>query len=108
MAAFPDHFSGYGIPDFSHAVSDMPVGIRDREGQGEPFLLYPNPARRETMVVLQSSGRVEVYDLKGGRVFFREVDNTTGQVKLPLLPAGVYLVRVSTACGIECRKLVVD
>ena len=108
LAAFPDHFSGYGIPDFSHAVSGMPVGIGNGEGQGEPFLLYPNPARREAMVVLQSSGRVEVYDLKGGRVFFREVDNMTVQVKLPLLPAGVYLVRVSTARGIECRKLVVD
>lgn len=108
LAAFPDHFSGYGIPDFSHAVSGMPVGIGNGEGQGEPFLLYPNPARREAMVVLQSAGRVEVYDLKGGRVFFREVDNMTGQVKLPLLPAGVYLVRVSTARGIECRKLVVD
>ena len=108
LAAFPDHFGGYGIPDFSHAVSGMPVGIGNGEGQGEPFLLYPNPARREAMVVLQSAGRVEVYDLKGGRVFFREVDNMTGQVKLPLLPAGVYLVRVSTARGIECRKLVVD
>lgn len=108
LAAFPDRLSGYGIPDFSHAVNGLPVGILDGEGQGEPFLLYPNPARWGATVVLQSAGRVEVYDLKGARVFCHEVDGMTELVKLPLLPAGVYLVRVSTSSGIECRKLVVN
>lgn len=108
MGLFPDCFSGYGISDFSHAVSSQPVGIPDGDGQGAMFLLYPNPTRQEAMVVLPSAGRVEVYDLKGERVFCHEVDGMTGQVKLPLLPAGVYLVRVSSSSGINCRKLVVN
>lgn len=105
LADIPDRYSGYGIPDFSRAVG-LPLGIEKTEQK--TALIYPNPTRQGATVVLPSKGRVEVYDLMGRRVFNDETDDVTRKVSLPILPVGIYLVRVSTASGFYCRKLVVE
>ena len=105
LADSPDRYSGYGIPDFSRAVGQS-LGIGKTE-QGT-VLIYPNPTRQGATIVLPSKGRVEVYDLMGRRVFNDETDDVTRKVSLPILPVGIYLVRMSTASGFYCRKLVVE
>lgn len=67
---------------------------------GESLLqLYPNPVRN-TLTIKNSftSGTVYLYDVNGSRVFSQKIsggNNSNGvSIKLPGLPAGVYVVKL--------------
>ena len=90
--------------------------IVDSTGIASPQLLeryinvVPNPAA-DKVQVLSSFGlrEVEVYDAAGTRVLLRRrLTGYTADLDVSALPAGAYLVRVTTPGGTVTKKLIVQ
>ena len=89
--------------------------INDTTGIASPQLLgryvsvVPNPAAERVQVVSSFGLReVEVYDAAGTRVLRRRLTGYTADLDVSALPAGAYLVRVTTLSGTVTKKLVVQ
>ncbi|RYY38278.1 MAG: T9SS type A sorting domain-containing protein [Chitinophagaceae bacterium] len=77
-----------------------------------PVLLFPNPVPTGRSITLLSSdpGRysVQVIDMQGRKLYERSINGLNNGLLLPVLPAGVYVVRVTSESGVlDTRKVVV-
>jgi len=83
--------------DGSADLSKIALVIFDKESQ---LLLFPNPAKEElTIRNTVTSGTVYLYDINGKQVLSQKINSNNSQgVKLRLtgLPAGMYVVKLST------------
>ena len=74
---------------------EMPTGLNDLKGDTDKFL-YPNPV--DDWLTLPCKGentRVEIYDLKGTRLFSGSLSgNDACQLNVSFLSTGVYMVNV--------------
>lgn len=69
------------------------------EKNSQEILVYPNPASDEITIELQGINEkrdLQVIDLSG-RVLFRGTMNSRQKVSIAHLPAGTYLIRISTS-----------
>jgi len=90
------------------ASTDLDVGLNEQKND-EGIRLFPNPA--ENSFTVRASGsetilEVSVYDGLGA---LRLVSDATGKdipIDISGLPAGVYLVRVSTPVSVSIQKLI--
>ena len=107
FSSIPSQLCGYGIPDFSRALLSQPVGIAQAGADEGGVCLFPNPAPKGAKVEVScdvTPAWVEVYDVMGRKLFHSRTEGQTTQVALPVLPSGVYVVRVAAAEG-SCRLL---
>ena len=103
------------VPPYSDTTG-VDTTIVDTTGIVSPQLLeryinvVPNPAT-DKVQVLSSFGlrEVEVYDAAGTRVLLRRrLTGYTADLDVSALPAGAYLVRVTTPGGTVTKKLIVQ
>ncbi len=94
-------FTGFGgstSGDFEFTKEKVSsVGIGEQEGSF--FSVYPNPAREQLNIVLDTQEQVEValYSLSGQRVYSEALNQTgfrTEQLTLPTLTSGLYILQV--------------
>jgi len=82
--------------DASWVAMDIPTGLAGSEGNSIK-LLYPNPVG--DLLTLPCNGenvRVEIYDLKGARLFSGLLsDKDACRLNVSFLNAGIYMVTVS-------------
>jgi hypothetical protein len=86
-----------------------------RVSEEAPFFLYPNPVRDRFAVsglTADEPFRVTITDLTGRVVFDRQLVPSGTDAELPLdraaIPAGVYLVNLSTESRREMRRIILD
>lgn len=112
LSAFPDRYSGYGIPDFSRALQGYPVGISDVvEDLPSPQLsVYPNPSRGPITIEVSTpdGGTVALYNMLGQLVWQTSLPSAasgphTVSCNLPL-SAGIYWVTLRP--GLSARLLI--
>jgi len=66
------------------------------ENKSSVKLLYPNPVGNLLTLPCGANARVEIYDLKGTRLFFGLLSGEeTCQLNVSFLSAGVYMVNIS-------------
>ncbi len=98
--------------DGSYAYSKI-LSVRSEKTQG--IQVYPNPSDGAFRIVhlspSQTSGQIEVFDMTGKRVFFREQSfkaaYTDMEIDLPERQSGTYILRITTPSGIVVHKVVV-
>ena len=74
------------------------------------FLLRPNPTHGTVQVLLPTAaigGHLALCDLKGRELEVHTVTDTTMDLDVSHMPAGTYLMRLTTAKGESAKKLVV-
>ena len=87
----PDH-SGQEL--FQWQIVKSSTGITGKEGS--PKLLYPNPVKDMlTLPCTEGNTRVEIYDLKGTRLFSEVLLENACQLDVSFLSAGIYMVNVN-------------
>jgi hypothetical protein len=75
----------------------------------ENISLYPNPAVSE--VTLQADNvitTVEVMDMTGNRVLYREINSDKSSLDISTLLPGIYLCRIQTEQGSTIKRLAVN
>jgi hypothetical protein len=78
----------------SWEAMDMPTGLTGKEGSVK--MLYPNPVGDFLTIPCNGDARVEIYDLKGSRLFSGALSGKDAcQLNVSFLNTGVYMVNVS-------------
>lgn len=117
----PDSAYGYGIPNARAADSLLSLldSLASALAPGADLLagveMYPNPAENRVHIrfadLQRDLARIEILDVEGRRVFFREVRPGMDQIEIDVTgwAAGVYGVRfIDGEGGVAARKLVVQ
>ena len=73
----------------------------------EELKVYPNPASGLLNVDGMGMVTVEVYDVRGVKVYSRNCDGHAEVLNISPLAAGLYTVRVTTAAGVKTEKVLV-
>lgn len=73
----------------------------------EELKVYPNPASGLLNVEAQGVVTVEVFDVRGVKVYSRHCDGHAEVLNIEPLAAGLYTVRVTTAAGVKTEKVLV-
>jgi len=92
--------------DFSPITDNSNLKVDDFSLQNK-IQLYPNPAKNEVFLQLQSlkNAQLQVVNVNGGVVISQQLNNTTNTINTTNLPNGIYLFRVSTDEGITTTKI---
>lgn len=104
--SFPDSQYGYGIPDFSLALSNG-LGI-DTFSEKDVFL-YPNPTSDlSTISFLNNfdSGLFLVYSLLGQKIMEQTITKTQPAISLQTVPSGVYIYEIKWNNTMVTGKLI--
>ena len=90
---------------FRIAAYNPTLGIADKAKIELDY--YPNPViDRVTFTVSEEIKNIEIYNLLGGKVVSKAINNSTGQVDLSNLATGTYVARVQTERGSQAVKLI--
>ena len=81
-------------------------GIEQQEVEAQ-LEVYPNPTDGELNLTADGITMVEVFDAAGMCVFSRRCNEDCRIIDIRPLPAGLYMVRVTTNLGIKTEKVVV-
>ena len=85
-----------------------PIGINKPQNLLETYtLLLPNPATNT--VTLFSSfhiKKIELFSLNGRQLISMNADSLSASLNIADYPAGIYIVRITTASGIVFKRLV--
>ncbi len=109
----PDSLMGYGIPDFKLAWQYLEDIVASRKGtNGKKWLVYPNPAN-EYVILENTNGQpaetveIEVYSVDGKllRKWEKAGANQIVLYEIQTLPAGMLILRISSANETETAKL---
>lgn len=76
------------------------------ESENDEFIVYPNPAHTKLFIKANYNGFIDVrlLDVTGKSVLLkRSMLNILGEIDLPSLPAGIYILRINNTV----RKLVI-
>ncbi len=85
------------------------------ENNFEQLALYPNPARDNLFLRINSNGagtvHIILFDLLGKKVLEQDVDLTSGQnikeISLDNVKEGIYIARITTGSNTTNQKIVV-
>ena len=103
------HFGYYYVDDVDVHECNCHVGV-DEENESNELTIYPNPSEGEFEIKSNKSKikSVEVFNLLGEEIYFKELkDITTTTVNINA-PPGVYFIEVQTEKGMLRKKLVVQ
>jgi hypothetical protein len=86
------------------------VGLEQNINQTDAKLsLYPNPNNGQFRIGNEESGVVEVYNLRGQRIYTQLIVQTNEFIQLGQVPTGVYLLRFIQENGtVKNAKFVVE
>ena len=72
------------------------------------FKIYPNPTKNivNIDVLNLDNALVEVYDINGRQLFTQKLNNTTNNVNIENLAAGVYMFKVTSNQGTATSKVI--
>lgn len=87
-----------------------PVSIATVSKEPEAFTVYPNPAQSASLVKLGNTNTFTDYTFSqaDGKVISRGQLNGKTELRLPQIPAGIYLITLSNADGEKVSKLLVE
>ena len=79
-------------------------GLNGLEGK---TLVYPNPVNDKLIVESQEAiESIEIYNLMGAVVYSQKDKTNKMELQMSTLPAGTYLIRLTTQNGVETRRFV--
>lgn len=110
--AYLDTIHGFLAPRLHHLINSN-VSVEETEFVNANTFVYPNPAS-DYLVVKTNQGirisDVEIYDITGSLIRTENgLNKLSHQINgIDALPAGLYLVKVTTDKGITTRKVLVD
>lgn len=89
-------------------TNEDPLGIDGVENR--ECRVWPNPANNIIHIDAVQLQRVEMFTLKGSKVYEAAYNGISGTVDIPVadLPAGVYGLRISTAAGMKGAKIMIN
>ena len=93
------------------ASRELVANLEYTEGVGEQnsatALVYPNPASDKLTVEAQEAlGRIEIYNVMGALVYSKKDCGNKVEIETSHLPAGSYLIRLTTKSATEMRRFV--
>ena len=90
------------VDDISLAIGDAVV-----ENYADVMTIYPNPAKDRVFVTSDVTvNEYRVYNVTGTEIMNNVVNNTTFEVNVDNLPAGVYYIRIYSEGLIQTKKFV--
>ena len=90
------------VDDISLAIGDAVV-----ENYADVMTIYPNPAKDRVFVTSDVTvNEYRVYNVTGAEIMNNVVNNTTFEVNVDNLPAGVYYIRIYSEGLIQTKKFV--
>lgn len=104
--SFPDSQYGYGIPDFSLALSN---GLGIYNISKKDIFLYPNPTSDLSTVSFLNnfdSGLFLVYSLLGQKIMEQIITKTQPTISLQTVPSGVYIYEIKWNDTVITGKLI--
>jgi hypothetical protein len=90
-----------GAYPYANFVFTSPIGI-DEYKLG--FEVYPNPVKGELKIEIQGAGTIEIYNVQGEKVLFKEIEGSD-KLDMSALAKGVYLYKISTGSAVDTGKL---
>ena len=105
--ANPDDEIGYGIPDFSAALSNA-LGIASFSTDND-FTVYPNPAGNQISVAFPSGfeySYMTLYNAMGQKVFEQNISQTQNTISLSNLISGVYFYKMESTGFSQTGKII--
>jgi subtilisin family serine protease len=97
---------GYGIPDFSLALSN---GLELQEFSNSDLFFYPNPVGDSSTVSLSEdfgTGIFCVYSILGQKMLEQIITKSTPDISLKLLQSGVYIYKMDYNGNSKTGKLI--
>ncbi|MFN8273303.1 MAG: S8 family serine peptidase [Flavobacteriaceae bacterium] len=104
----PDNEYGYGIPDFSLALSEAQQFLGIQTNEQEMVSVFPNPAATELNVALPSDvnqAQINLYNQIGQLVLSQEVNQSSSKISLNTIESGLYLYRIESASFVSTGKI---
>ena len=86
-------------------ITNPPLGIEEAEGSA--VKVYPNPVSGVLNVSAEGMLSVEMYDVKGQKVYATENHNSLLAIDTETFASGMYYLRVVTAEGVTTQTVVV-
>nr|MBP6759477.1 T9SS type A sorting domain-containing protein [Flavobacterium sp.] len=87
---------GYGIPDFSLALSN---GLSVTAFSKNDFLVYPNPTNDSVSVTLPNEPNVKtiaVFNILGQKVLEKTISTQSPTISLKNLNSGIYFYKIES------------
>lgn len=93
-------------------VDDIEVAIGETglaESNVDVMTIYPNPAKGKVMVSSEVTvNEYRIYDVTGAEIMSNKVNNSTFEVNVDNLPAGVYYMRIYSDGLVQSKKFIVE
>lgn len=70
--------------------------------------VYPVPAQNEVNVVAEGNYSLEIFDLSGKRLYFRNGLSNTTTIGLDNYKSGMYIIRIANQDGVAVKRFVVS
>ncbi len=99
---------GYGIPDFSEALSQL--SVEDVNAFAKAYTISPNPAINQFNISANGVNvplEVTIYDLLGKRLQTTSIEGEQGNVDVSRLTTGIYLVQIQENTQTTTQKLII-
>ena len=81
------------------------VGVEELSRQ--EFTMYPNPAKEHLHISFNEPIRqVDIFNAEGGLIFSEAPNTEEASLQINQLPAGIYMVRITTGDQIITRKFI--
>lgn len=104
----PNDRIGYGIPDFSLALSSA-LGNQIFINNNTKFTLSPNPAQQEIAISFPNgfdAANVTLYNILGQRILETTVSTGNPEIPIEMLNSGVYLYKIQAGAISQTGKMV--
>jgi subtilisin family serine protease len=104
--ANPNAQYGYGIPNFSTALSN---GLVVNDFSKADIMLYPNPTNDFINIILSAdsgNGKLLIFDVLGQIVFDQNIDKESSAISLNTLRSGIYIYELNLNGAIKSGKII--
>ncbi len=104
----PDNQYGYGIPDFSLALSRAQQFLGIQRSEQQNIKVFPNPTSEDINITLPSGvaqAKINIYNNIGQLIKTHEIKQTMSKISLSLLEPGLYLYSLETAGFVSTGKI---
>ena len=100
-----DWYDPIGLNGFYEFIEAEPTAIAEIENTISA--VYPNPAKGITRIEAENIEAISIFDIRGAKVFETSASGNAFEYDFSHQGAGVYLIKVETAKGIETKRVTV-
>ena len=102
----PDNQYGYGIPDYSLALSN---GLGVNDFLVKDVFLYPNPTN--DIITVSSNGKfdtgtVRIFSMLGQKITEQKITKTVPAISLKMLQSGIYIYEIDWNGNVTTGKII--